>query len=46
MDEAARPKLVRHSVGLTAFGEAFCETCLPFVGDGPTVEDEDGEEGA
>jgi hypothetical protein len=21
MDEAARPKLVRHSVGLTAFGE-------------------------
>ncbi|MFC7228907.1 DUF4393 domain-containing protein [Salinirubellus salinus] len=44
MDEASRPKLVRHSVGLTAFGTAFCETCLPFVGDGPTVDDE--EEGA
>jgi hypothetical protein len=42
MDEASRPKLVRHSVGLTAFGEEFCEVCLPFVGEGPTVE-EDGD---
>ena len=42
MDEAARPKLVRHSVGLTAFGEEFCEVCLPYAGEGPTVEDEEG----
>ena len=46
MDEAARPKLVRHSVGLTAFGEEFCETCFPFVGEGSTVDDEADGDGA
>jgi hypothetical protein len=44
IEAAVRPKLVRHSVGLTAFGEEFCEVCLPYAGEGPTVEDGAGED--